>query len=108
METLNSCPCQGAAAASGHSGLQDRAVRPDTAWAAPLPAAPPFPGSSASLTHLTRVASSPAPVSCPLSLVFRELKGLLTKAIMTPCLPMIVFKALGTPLPPSPHPPFNL
>lgn len=43
METLNSCPCQGAAGASGHSGLQDRAVRPDTGLGCSPPLSAPLP-----------------------------------------------------------------
>lgn len=61
----------------------------------PLPSPLCSPGSQ---IHLIRVASSLAlSVYCPLSLVFRELRGLLAKAIMTPCLPMILFNALAIP-----------
>lgn len=71
----------------GSASLMDHTVR--AGWQA-APVRPPLPPA--------RVASSPTPFCLlTLSLVFRELRGLLTKAIMTPCLPMILFKALAIP-----------
>lgn len=71
-------------------------------WMAGITCSPSPPptslGSPGNQIHLTRVASSRLlSVSCPFSLVFRELRELLAKAIRTPCLPMILFKALAIP-----------
>lgn len=98
-------PCKGgccqdisAPTAGLTASLMDHTVRAGWQVSPVLPSPPPVcsPGSQ---IHLTRVASSLAPFCLlpPLSLVFRELRGLLAKAIMTPCLPMILFKALAIP-----------
>lgn len=97
-------PCKGgccqdisAPTAGLTASLMDHTVR--AGWQVPpvLPSPPPL-CSPASQIHLTWVSSSLSPFCLllpPPSLVFRELRGLLAKAIMTPCLPMILFKALA-------------
>lgn len=83
--------------------LMDHTVRAGWQASPVLPSPPPL-CSPASQIHLTRVASSLAPfcLLSPLpSLVFREFRVLIAKAIMTPCLPMILFQALAIPFFPS-------
>lgn len=93
-------PCKGAAARTSQqpllgltARLMDHTVR--AGWQAPPPTSLCSPGSQ---THLTRVASGHTPfcLLSPLSCL-QGIKRMFAKAIMTPCLPMILFKALAIP-----------